>query len=447
MTTGSDTGRLAAKAVAAAQDALRAIRIVLPHLAGLAHQVRVSPTGRVATAAVFKSGRMIVNPQWFTDLTPPERIFVTAHELMHLALRSHDRCQGSDARLFNAAHDYIINDMLSTALTCPVPAGGLAWHGAALLSAEEIVSQLRTRAAEGGVLGGPWRGSSLSGKPVEDPAGSALGAIGEALVRAGIPARPSDRGPLPEGGREPDAVPLDVFDDEVERAWFPDEVLEQLRQPHLEAAIDRAVALGAWRDRVEQSLSALHAKPHHARGAFFQALAQRTRPPWHLALQRWLEDAAPASRTFARASRRQGDRLDVVLPGRRREGWTLNIVLDTSGSMWSDLQTSLGHLKGFCEAAGVHTLRVLQCSDDLEVDERIDVDRLDRYEIKGGGGSTVAPGMLRLAQDPEVEAVLVLTDGAVDYPADPMPYHVLWAITLPQSGFAPPYGAVVHIAA
>ncbi len=66
------------------------------------------------------------------------------------------------------------------------------------------------------------------------------------------------------------------------------------------------------------------------------------RTPWELALQHWLESVAPGDRTFARASRRGAGRADIVLPGRKREGWILNIVLDTSGSMTARSRTRSG---------------------------------------------------------------------------------------------------------
>jgi predicted metal-dependent peptidase len=66
------------------------------------------------------------------------------------------------------------------------------------------------------------------------------------------------------------------------------------------------------------------------------------RPPWQIALHRWMDAVTPGERTYTRASRRGADRTDVVLPGRLRAGWSLSIVLDTSGSMSSHLARALG---------------------------------------------------------------------------------------------------------
>jgi hypothetical protein len=52
--------------------------------------------------------------------------------------------------------------------------------------------------------------------------------------------------------------------------------------------------------------------------------------------------------------------------------------------------------------------------------------------------------MLALADDPRVTACLIVTDGDIAYPAEEMPYGILWV--LPAHGstsFRPPYGHVV----
>ncbi len=65
----------------------------------------------------------------------------------------------------------------------------------------------------------------------------------------------------------------------------------------------------------------------------------------------------------------------------------------------------------------------------------------------GFGGSDLSPGLYHLADDDEVEAAIVLTDGYIDYPQEPMPYTVLWVLT-PDGDpnyFQPPYGRVIQM--
>ena len=416
-------------AVDAMDAALRGASMMVPHLAGLARLVRIVASERTRTASIFSSGRLVVNAPWFLSLSKPERIFIAAHELMHLALRTHDRRGDADPQLFNIAHDYIINDMLRTALGMEVPAEGLDWPGAASLSAEKIYAELRSRQLHGEGL--PREAWSHSTYPF-------LGTLGEAMSDAGL-------GSPGRGLHLPPA--MDALDDEIERSWFPqDQQEDEKRRKDLDAETNRAVVLGVWRDRAQAALDPALSAAAAGANVLVDALESRLRPPWELAMQRWLEDAVPGARSFARPSRRQGDRSDLVLAGRKREGWTLNLVLDTSGSMTSELGRVLGVIKSFCESASIATVRILQCDDALQADAMVSVETLAQFHILGGSSSDLSPALLKLARDPEVDAAIAITDGDIDYPVDPLPYNVLWAITgAVPSSFRPGYGRVLQI--
>src|SRR5262249_30524440 len=93
------------------EHALRMVTVPFPHFAGLARTMRIALDRRVPTIGIFASGRLAVNPQFVCQLREDELVFVLAHEIFHLALRTHDRGIGSDPLQFNYAHDYIINDI------------------------------------------------------------------------------------------------------------------------------------------------------------------------------------------------------------------------------------------------------------------------------------------------------------------------------------------------
>jgi predicted metal-dependent peptidase len=134
-----------------------------------------------------------------------------------------------------------------------------------------------------------------------------------------------------------------------------------------------------------------------------------------------------------------------VLAGRKRIGWALHIVLDTSGSMVDEIPRVLGVIGSFSEAVGVAAVHVLQCDIRVTVDEWVEPEELTRYTVAGFGSSDMSPALQRLAGDPEVEAALVLTDGYIEYPEVPMPYQVLWVLTEPEvpESFTPGYGHIV----
>jgi predicted metal-dependent peptidase len=105
---------------------------------------------------------------------------------------------------------------------------------------------------------------------------------------------------------------------------------------------------------------------------------------------------------------------------------------------------ALGIIADFCDALAVDQVRLVQCDAALTSDRFLSPAEMAEYEIAGGGGSDLTPALRHLADDPRVEAVLVLTDGDIVYPQEPMPYAVLWLLPGPAGpGFQPPYGAVV----
>jgi predicted metal-dependent peptidase len=411
-------------ALARIDRALRLVTVPFPYLAGLAAAARVALDERVPTMGVFASGRMVANPGFVARLNDADLRFVVAHELLHLALRTHRRAIGADRMQFNVAHDYIINDLLRAELgVTRIPAGGLDMPGARLRSAEAILLELRREAAGREAAGGRAKARLWS-------AGDGRGAPGDASG--------------PDGDEGDDG---DVLADATERDWFGDDPQEQRERARAaEAAARRGAELARARGRLpgplgtQMGLGAGHlsAEVDARRGAW--------RAPVTLALQRTLEAATMGPRTFERPSRRASAVPDAVLPGRRRESRTLTLVLDTSGSMADALPAALGAIADACDALGVDALRLVQCDAEVTRDERLEPHALARVRIDGFGGSDLSPALRRLAADPSVDAVAVLTDGDVLLPAEPLPYALLWLLP-PHAdrAFRPPQGRVLHL--
>ena len=382
------------------------VTVPFPHLAGLAAATRVALDERLPTMGVFASGRLVANPAFVRRLKDGELVFVLAHELLHLALRTHDRARGADRVEFNYAHDYIINDILRAELGQAIPAGGLDMPGARERSAEEIVLEMR-RNASAQTKTRVWEGEPTTAR-------RAAGAGDEA-------------GDVLDGTREAELFPDDAGD-------------QQANAERMKALAAKALSLA----RAMGLAKGLRGTDAGATSQTVAALRGVYRTPWELALQRWLESVAPGERTFARPSRRGAERTDVVLPGRRREGWILNVVLDTSGSMSDEIPRALGAIGEFCDAVGVDQVRLVQCDAAVTADELVPPEALTERQVTGYGGSDLSPALRHLADDQHVRAVVVVTDGDIAYPPEPMPYDVLWVLPARGAGaFGPPYGRVI----
>lgn len=56
--------------------------------------------------------KILYNEKFFMDLPYKQRVTLICHELLHILLGHHLRMRGRDAKLWNIACDYVINDML-----------------------------------------------------------------------------------------------------------------------------------------------------------------------------------------------------------------------------------------------------------------------------------------------------------------------------------------------
>ena len=417
-------------ALGRARTALKLVSANLPHLSGLCHSVRIRVTKKYPVAAIGASGLMLIHPRVFAETPIPDLVFVVAHELMHLALDTFGRSGRAYRYLVNIAHDYVINDILAQELGRQVPLGGLVWDGARRESLEALVTKL----AQNGESN-PSSCWSVERKPRpkkrRKPGKSKLQ---EELEKAGL-AMPEPEEPEETDDDEPGEYPPgDALTEEQEGEFEPElGPKERTRmQERVRREAVRAVSLRELREQMAKQAGTGTGNAGDDGGAtetLMDAIATAYQPPWQLALQHWLDAVAPGPRSFARASRRNADPdSEVILPGRKREGWALHVVLDTSGSMVETLPHILGLLASFCEGAGVNQIHLLQCDVGVTSDEWLDPAELQSYKVTGFGGSDMSPAMNQLSDDPEVNAVLVLTDGYISFPAEEPPYATLWGL-------------------
>ncbi len=427
----------------------------LPHLSGLAAIVDIRVDSRVETACIFPSGRMLISPEFLDAMNVKELAFILAHELLHLEWKTHER-QGKskDGSLINIAHDFLINELLSNVfgsfevtmfgetryVKYRPPMGGLdwsryrsdfeekfpniKWKPVSEYSLEELVVLLKPLQDK---LFSCWNVFETLPEKVSRPAHPAT--LGDLLAEAGITTRTTEKDRSEENSGVPKLEDIlrrgvDVLPEDAEFELFPDAnpVTVQQNMCNVREVVVRSYAEQAIQKELDKAtIFATHGREAGGEISEYQLLRGAYRTPWEAALQRWFDAIAPRQRSWARPSRRGAFRTDVVLPGRAREGWILHIVLDTSGSMDSELSSALGAIDHFCQGAGVEVVHILQCDVEVTSDEFVELGDLEHFQGKGFGYSDMSPAMLALAEDPDVEAVLVITDGYIIYPAIPCP--------------------------
>ena len=439
----SDT---AEAALATAELALRVLPARLPWLAELIPLVRLYAVDAVETAGVTPDARILVAPKWFSTLSPNATLFVMAHELLHLALKSFERRGTVDRVLFNIAHDYVINDILESEMPDVVaPAGGLRYPGARHIGVERILTDLAARGDYPVTMRAWDPGKSSVRAPTERDRTTALGA---ALVQAGIATRAatvsaqgfdvlnttraatlSARGCDILSVEEAEALAGGRLDNCPHRGSISATRIGDGLDP---TDTVRRIAERAWDHRAAWDLSdaAWYDEARRWDRVTREARRSAYRAPFEWALHHGLEQLGPARRTYARASRRLGDRTDIVLPGRAREGWQLTILLDVTGSMYSFIPTVLGMIRRFGEEIGLDSVRLIQAGAPQETEDHLALHELGALKLVGDayGLNTVLPEFERLAQDPTTDAVAIITDGRerAFYGLMPPPFAVLW---------------------
>ena len=320
----------------------------------------------ISVAAVDpEQERIYINPA--AGLDDDTMRFVMAHELLHAGLRHDARQQGRDPFLWNVACDYVINDWLIQMEIGRMPDHAL--HDASLrdLGAEQVYDRL---------IGDMRRLKRL------------------ATFR---------------GTGACDLLPAHV------RGWW------RGRGCDLDAFYRRALATG------------LQLHTDGQRGLIPAGLVQEIRAlshpaiPWEVELAQWFDrffTPVARRRTYARPSRRQASTPDIprprwVLADDALDGRTFGVVLDTSGSMGTELLgRALGAVASYAASRDVPAARVVFCDAAAYDAGYLAPDAIaDRVRVRGRGGTVLQPGvdLIHRATDfPRRGPILVITDAECD---------------------------------
>lgn len=432
--------------------AMHMVRLTVPFLSELTEDLELKPSKEVKTAGIFASGRLVYNPDWISNLTIQECAFVLAHEVMHLALQSHDRARAGDEALFNITHDFLINDFLKESFGLSItPVDGLDWEiefkGYYPLqgkSAEEllkfIIDALESGQLSRNIFQLHWnRDLSFDGEKPNLPL--------ENKLRALFPEINPQPIQVADTLQSMDGIDTDVLDEELEELFFPNKSKnnQRKRQSLIKKLGINALSNHMVMEAAESLFRPMGSEPGNV-SRWYESLQTAYQVNWEAALQRWMESVNRMGHSYARPSRR-GQFSDFVLPGHLREGRTLNIIMDTSASMSSTLSNVLGAISYSCHQHQVDQVRILQCDTVTTCDNWYSLEDLSNFEAFGFGGSDMSDAMYRLASDLEVQYAIIITDGCIGLPEESMPYEVLWVLTDPYGArhFTPPYGTVLTI--
>lgn len=306
----------------------------------------------VPTAAV--DGKTLwVNPEWFTALTPNERITLLAHEVLHVALDHMHRRGNRDPKWWNIAADYVINGSLVKA-GYTLPSGGLHDRAYDDMTTEAVYDIIMKKSNDQKATITDKCGSdTMNGSDVAYPENApgdpvTQDEVTELVLRATTQAKAM--------GQDPGAIPGEV---NIE--------LQKTLNPPL---------------------------------------------PWHVILQNYMSEFSKDDYSFKRANRRFLP--DYYMPSAHSEAIAnIAVAVDTSGSVSShEFNTFIAKISDIQHT--MHPEKITVISFDTKVKNVQELkdgnDTFKELRFQGRGGTDVKD-LHRLLDEMKPTVVIIFTDG------------------------------------
>lgn len=385
-------------------EAISKLLVSQPFYAVLLMQLMRIREATVIPTAGTDGFNLFINPHWFGKLTIDERVFVIAHEVLHVVYQHPDRGEvykqrgiGPDLKAYNPrkmniAEDYIINSTLIEGGLKHMPHGG--WYNPQ--------------------YDHTWLADDLYCKLPDDIADDTPDTWDEHMP-------PGDKEGDQDGDGSKDASPgisrPSIAD--IQRALKSAEVSAKA-QGKLPANLQRLVdsicePQVIWRDQIRMDVSTV---------------------------------AGRDSATWVRPNRkRMALPPHVYMPGTaaHRAGVLVGYG-DSSGSVQdAEWGCYFGELGAIMEEVNPEAFYIGSC--DTEATEPFLVtsaEEVREFRPVGGGGTNM-PAIFDKLKEADIwpDALIVLTDGYTPW-GSPPPYEVIWVITTPH--IEAPYGRTIHIA-
>lgn len=363
-----------------------------PFFGSLSLRLNLEPDDSVPLAAV--NGKVLkFNPAAVDALTNAQIKYLVAHEVMHCAMNHHTRRGGRDHKLWNAAGDFAINQILDDAAVGSMPEGGLISPAYRDMSADAIYAALATN-----IPGNAPDGSGATGTVEDAP-----------TPGAGEPGKDGQPQPQPGAG-------------EAERSAQENDWKVALAQ-----AAQQAKALGELPGALER----------------FAAAAMAPEINWKAELRRFMVSTKEAT-TWSPPNRRfiaSG----LYLPSTRSLGIERVVVaVDNSGSVSDSMLSQFAaEIGGILEDFPSCTVTVIYCDSKVNHAEDFTAGDLPlTLKATGGGGTAFQPVFDYVEEQGIDPACLVyLTDLGGPDPKEPH-YPVLWASYGDQ---AAPFGELIPV--
>lgn len=321
------------------------------------------------------------NPKWVDGLPLTKVVGLFAHETMHPALLHHTRRGSRNARKWNVAADYVINNTL-VKVGFDLPETECIDKKYEGMSTDHVYNLL------------PDMPENPDGQNGEDPGG--CGAVRDA---------PSGNGKSP-----------------------PTESETRAQEAEWKMALAQAAHVAKQAGKLPADMERL--------------VEELLEPqlPWKQILRRFMTEKAKDDFSWLRPDRRFVSN-GLYLPSRQSEGsGEMVVVIDTSGSIGQKELIEFGsELAGIIADVKPTKTYVIYCDAAVQKVDEFSPDETLTLEMMGGGGTDFRPPFDYLdGRSLDPKAVVYLTDGYGAFPDDEFRVPTMWVINNEQ--VIPPWG-------
>jgi len=401
-------------------------RVILSHrfIAALALRMPCIPDGRCPT--MWTDGNVIgYNPLFVKELTIPEIVGVTAHEVWHTVLMHHLRRGSRNPMVWNMAADHVVN-LIITGGSEPftLPDGNLCDSRFGDLSCEKVYNILLAENPP------PPQEEKGDGKPCD-------GGEGEESAE-GDSNGDSDPGKC---GEVRDWTPKD---DGKGGASNKPKKPSKAEMEEAEATMKRHIVRAATAAKLCGTL------PGHLERLIAEATAPKTNALE--VISSWATELAKDDWSWRRPNRRYHDS-SFILPSLRSENpGTCGFFIDTSGSMSEkELNEAASELQGILRRDSLK-VQIIYCDSEVAKTQEITPEDMPlKLKMYGGGGTDFRPPFDWIAEkDITLSGAVYFTDGYCDSFPEPPDYPVLWILSSSAGSwggnhFDPPFGIVIKM--
>lgn len=383
-----------------------------PFFGSIAMRLNLIPVRDIRCPTSCTDGTNIfMDISFYKSLSDDHRLFVLAHEVMHVVLAHMLRLQKRDSLVFNIATDMEINSILLKERFTLLPDVILPDDKLKGKSAEEIYE----------ILIKEQKGKKSSrGKSRQSSDDNKIGNVGQFdkhIYSDNVHDNDSNdnehksltvKDKYGEVGFDKDFLPLISRD------------LEEKIREHIVAATQMVKRA---KGNVPASLS-----------NYIDKLLQ-PEISWKELLNQFITCRYGGSRRWLPPSRRHCYR-KLYLESRRNETINIVVAIDTSGSTRNDIVKFLSEIVGLVDSFGNYTMTIIQCDCTIQKVDQFDdgnpfpKDDINSYAIEGFGGSSTIPVFDYVNSNfDNVDCLVYFTDGFIDSPSTAQDYEVLWILT------------------